>query len=239
MKPYSPPFIGKLWPKKSSAKTRYQQSLVQNPLVGHFSIGGFLQGLCHVFLSLGLPGGSGLKNPPANAGDMGSISGLGGSPGEGNGSPLQYSCLGNPIGRGAWWATVHGVAKSRTQLSTHAHPSPLKSHLTRELLVLRKLAHGPQTTDAQLQGAIVSPLTLPTPCPHCSIIVTTVQYLSSALHKNFTETDFDFKVGAPKIRHYLCNNHRKPKTRLPVFIFVFVLLKTAVLFCSQVCRSGI
>ena len=88
-------------------------------------------------------------------------------------------------------------------------------------------------------GCHCQSLTLPAPCPHCSIIVTTVQYLSSALHKNFTETDFDFKVGAPKIRHYLCNNHRKPKTRLPVFIFVFVLLKTAVLFCSQVCRSGI
>ena len=158
---------------------------------------------------------------------MGAISGLGGSPGEENGSPLQYSCLGNPIGRGAWWATVHAVAKRWTQLSTHTHPSPLKSHLTRELLVLRKLAHGPQTASAKLQGASASPLTLRRLVP-CSIIVTTVQYLSSALHKNFTETDFDFKVGAPEIRHYLCNNHRKPKTRLPVFIFVFVLLKTAV-----------
>ena len=52
-----------------------------------------------------------VKNPPANAGDMGSISGLGRSPGEGNGKLLQYSCLGNPMDRGAWWATVHGVAK--------------------------------------------------------------------------------------------------------------------------------
>ena len=52
----------------------------------------------------------------ANA-DVGSIPGLGRSPGEGNGNSLQYSCLGNPMDRGAWWATVHGVAKSRTQLS--------------------------------------------------------------------------------------------------------------------------
>ena len=59
----------------------------------------------------GFPGGSVVKNPPANTGDMGSISGLGKSPGERNGNPLQYSCLGNPMDRGAWWATVHGVAK--------------------------------------------------------------------------------------------------------------------------------
>ena len=56
-------------------------------------------------------------NPPANAGDvgdMGSIPGSGRSPGEGNGNPLQYSCQGNPMDRGAWWTTVPGVAKSRT-----------------------------------------------------------------------------------------------------------------------------
>ena len=60
----------------------------------------------------GFPGGSVVKNMPANAGDMGSISGWGRSPGEGNGNQLQYSCLGNPMDRGAWWATVHVVAKS-------------------------------------------------------------------------------------------------------------------------------
>ena len=49
------------------------------------------------------------KKPPANAGDMGSIPGWGRSPGGGNGNPLQYSCLGNPMDRGAWWATVQGV----------------------------------------------------------------------------------------------------------------------------------
>ena len=49
--------------------------------------------------------------PPANSGDAGSVPGLERSPGEGNGNPLQYSCLGNPMDRGAWWAIVHGVAK--------------------------------------------------------------------------------------------------------------------------------
>ena len=60
---------------------------------------------------LGFHGGSMVNNPPANAGDMGLIPGLGRSPGEGNGNPFQYSCLENPTDRGAWWATVHGVAK--------------------------------------------------------------------------------------------------------------------------------
>ena len=50
-------------------------------------------------------------NPPANAGDVGSFPGSGRSPREGNGNPLQYSCLENPTDKGAWWATVHGVAK--------------------------------------------------------------------------------------------------------------------------------
>ena len=52
-----------------------------------------------------------VKNPPVNAGDVGSIPGSGRSPGEGNGNPLQYSWSGNPMDRGAWWVTVHGVAK--------------------------------------------------------------------------------------------------------------------------------
>ena len=57
----------------------------------------------------GFSGGSVVKNPPANAGDAGWITRLGRFPGEGNGNPLQDSCLGNPMDRGAWWATVHGV----------------------------------------------------------------------------------------------------------------------------------
>ena len=70
----------------------------------------------HVSTYLGFPGGSVVKNPPDNARDVGSIAGLGRSLGKGNGNPLQYSCLGNPMDRGAWWATVHGVTKSWTQL---------------------------------------------------------------------------------------------------------------------------
>ena len=68
------------------------------------------------------PGGAVGKNPPANAGDIsnvGLIPGLGRSPGGGNGNPLQDSYLENPMGRGAWPATVQGVAKSWTWLSTH------------------------------------------------------------------------------------------------------------------------
>ena len=67
-----------------------------------------------------------IMNPHANAGDIrdaGSIPGLGRAPGERHGNPLQYSCLDHPRDRGAWWATVHGVAKSQTQLkqlSMHA-----------------------------------------------------------------------------------------------------------------------
>ena len=60
-----------------------------------------------------------VKNPPANTGDAGdvdSIPGSGRSSGEGNGNPLQYSCLENPMDRGTWWTIVHGVAKSQTQL---------------------------------------------------------------------------------------------------------------------------
>ena len=66
---------------------------------------------------MGFPGGSVVKNPPTNAGDMGLIPESGRSPGEGNGKPLQYSCLGNSMNRGVWWTTVHGVAKSPIHLS--------------------------------------------------------------------------------------------------------------------------
>ena len=65
----------------------------------------------------GFPGGSEVKACACNAGDLGLIPGSGSSPGEGNGNPLQYSCLENPKDGGVWWAKVHGVAKSQTQLS--------------------------------------------------------------------------------------------------------------------------
>ena len=70
---------------------------------------------------MGFPGGSEVKVSSCNVGDLGSIPGLGRSTGEGNGNPLQYSCLENPMDRGAWWATVHGVTESRTQLSNFTY----------------------------------------------------------------------------------------------------------------------
>ena len=65
--------------------------------------------------------GSAGKESACNAGDLDSIPGLARSPGGGHGNPLQYSCLENPMDRGAWWATVHGVAQSQTRLSDRAH----------------------------------------------------------------------------------------------------------------------
>ena len=66
---------------------------------------------------MGFPGGLAVKNPPANAGNMGLSPRLVRSPGEGNGNPFQYSCSGNPMDRGAWWATVHEVPKNQTWLN--------------------------------------------------------------------------------------------------------------------------
>ena len=68
----------------------------------------------------GFPGGSDDKESACNAGDLGSIPGSGRSPGEGNGNPLQYFCMENPMDRGAWWVTVHRAAKSRTRLRTYS-----------------------------------------------------------------------------------------------------------------------
>ena len=70
-----------------------------------------------VLYTVGFPGGSAGKESGCNVGDVGLIAGLGRSPGEGKGYPLQYSCLENPMDGGAWWATVHGVTKSRTGLN--------------------------------------------------------------------------------------------------------------------------
>ena len=81
---------------------------------------------------IGFPGGSVVKHSPANVGDSGLIPGSGRSPGEGNGNPLQYSCLGNPTGRGAWWATVHGVSKeSETTKQIYNHRTQT-AHIQRE-----------------------------------------------------------------------------------------------------------
>ena len=76
---------------------------------------------------MGFPGGSEVKVSVCNTGDPGLIPGSGRSPGEGNGNPLQDSCLENPMDREVWWATVHGVAKSRTRLSDLTHS--LRRHI--------------------------------------------------------------------------------------------------------------
>ena len=78
----------------------------------------------------GFPGGSDGKEFACNSGDQGSVPGSGRSPGEGNDNPLQCFCLENPTDRGAWWATVDGVAKksdTTEQLSMHAHGAELST----------------------------------------------------------------------------------------------------------------
>ena len=70
---------------------------------------------------MGFPGGSDGKASACNAEDPGSIPGSGRSPAEGNGNPLQYSCLENSMDGGAWWATVHGITKSQTRLSNFTY----------------------------------------------------------------------------------------------------------------------
>ena len=71
----------------------------------------------NIFSAYYVPGGSDSKESACSAGDLGSIPALGRTPGEGHGNPLQYSCLENPMDRGAWQVTVHGVTKSQTWLS--------------------------------------------------------------------------------------------------------------------------
>ena len=91
--------------------------------------------------SAGFPGGSEVKASACNVGDPGLIPGSGRSPGKGNGNPLQYSCLENPMEGEAWWATIHGVAKSQIRLSdftftvtlwTVAFQSPLSTGFSRQ-----------------------------------------------------------------------------------------------------------
>ena len=82
-----------------------------------------------------LLGGSDGKASPCNVGDLGSIPGSGRSPGEGNGNPLQYSCLENSMDGGAWWAAVHGVTKSRTLLSNFTSLHGLVRGLPRDSMV--------------------------------------------------------------------------------------------------------
>ena len=94
------------------------------------------------------PGGSNDKASAYNMGDQGSIPGSGRSPGEGNGNPLQHSCLENPMDGGAWQSTVHRVVKSRTRLSNFTFTSflqhsviDLSSHLKVEIITVIQFSH--------------------------------------------------------------------------------------------------
>ena len=82
-----------------------------------FKFQSYCQKLDHQYISLNFPGSSDSKDSACNAGDLGSLPGSGRFPGEGNGYPLHYSCLEKSMDRGAWWVTVHRVAKSQTRLS--------------------------------------------------------------------------------------------------------------------------
>ena len=112
----------------SQVSSQYVWMCVLYPHVCLFTIKSTLCRLSFLLLPLGRPnphgiaGGSEVKASACNAGDLGSIPGSGTSPGEGNGNPLQYSCLENPMDGGALWVTVHGVAKSRTRLSKRLNP---------------------------------------------------------------------------------------------------------------------
>ena len=116
----------------------------QHPISPHHSTPG-LWHLPTYFLTLGFPGGSDSKQSVCNAGDPGSIPGLGRSPGDGNDNPLQYSCLENFMDRRVWQATVHSVTKSqtcqqlthrcvRTHTHTHTHTLILSDSMNFTLL---------------------------------------------------------------------------------------------------------
>ena len=102
----------------------------------------------------GFPGGSVVKNLPASVGDVGSVPEWGRSAGEGNGSPLQYSCLGNPMGRGAWRATVHGVTKSQTGLSDYITTSRIDIQPGGVMTECRKETHGGHSSSRLLSSGV-------------------------------------------------------------------------------------
>ena len=99
----------------------YHPTSGNNPKVGYAILFYFFLNWRIIYYIYGFPGGSVGKEPTCNARDPDPIPGSGRSPGGGHGSPLQCSWLENPMNRVAWWATVHGVTKNRTQLSDSAH----------------------------------------------------------------------------------------------------------------------
>ena len=117
------PWVSLCWSMSGICLTQITEGTRARPGSGHCDS----NCICSLTTSTwwkGFPSGSVVKNPPANtgaSGDVGLIPGSERSLGGGNGNPLQYSCWDNPMDRGAWWSTVHGVSKSQTGLSMHAH----------------------------------------------------------------------------------------------------------------------
>ena len=103
--------------------TRSQDMEVTQNSSAHQEMIGLRRCVFYISLSILFPGGSVVKNLPANAGDPGLIPGLGRSPGVGNSNPLQYSCLENSTDRGAWRATVHGIKRVRHNCATNTYHS--------------------------------------------------------------------------------------------------------------------
>ena len=97
-----------------------------------------------------------VKNPPVNSGDADLIPGSGRSPELGNDNPLQYSLLRNPMDRGAWQATVHGVAKSRTWLSTHTqhHTGKKKIYRNVDHVLMKMITSGPTRRKPMAHGSL-------------------------------------------------------------------------------------
>ena len=115
----------------------------------------------------GFPGGSVAKNPSANAGDLGLNPGLRRSLGEGDGNPLQYSCLGNPMDKGAWWTIIYGVAK-RVRLDLVTEQQQLRGSFPRLIIQgsFKKLYYNfPANTGQHIDGTMVKgrPMLFPVP----------------------------------------------------------------------------
>ena len=100
--------------KKNAFESAYTKWINLEPIIPSIVSQKERKQISYIYTYMGFPGGSEVKASASNEGDLGSILGLGRSPGEGNGNALQYSCLENPMDRGAWQAIVHGVAKSQT-----------------------------------------------------------------------------------------------------------------------------
>ena len=141
---------------------------------------------------MGFPGGPDGKESTCNVGDPGLIPGLGRCPREGNGCPLQYSCLENPTDRGAWWATVHGVTKSQTRLSdSHFHTSMDRSGVScganmswaakPRLLSQERLRASVSLPASQATWAQRAVNTV-TRCFHCKVSLSRLKNLSSPIN---------------------------------------------------------